>query len=185
MTFDHPVDPQPGETFSLRWRLKVDEVSGYQDPAISVTSDAAGPNEFYRASFGFGVDEVHVGFGHAVSIPIVAGVFHEYELRSSDMRSYEFYIDGAFAMAGAFAEVFGPPRVTWGQGADGARSLAEWDYVRFGVSPEPSAFALTLVAVAFARHASSRRSDGVELGFDVGGRHAGRATVVGGGARGA
>ena len=149
MTFDHPVDPQgPQETFLLRWRLKVDDVIGLDDPAVGVTSDSAGANEYYRASFGFSVDRVYSRFEHGVSAPIAPGVFHEYEMRSSDMRTYQLYVDSMLSMQGSFTEVFGPARVTFGQGVEGATSLAEWDYVRCAVvAPEPAGGVMGLLFV--------------------------------------
>ncbi len=146
MTFDHPIDPQPQELFLLSWRLKVDSVSGYYDPGVGVTSDPVG-SDWYRAAFGFRVDRVLSVFEHGVSAPIAPGVFHDYELRSADMRSYQLYIDGSLAIQGVFAEVFGPPRVGFGQAMDGASSLAEWDWVRFGVVPEPASLAIGLLGV--------------------------------------
>ena len=155
MVFDHPVDPSPGESFILRWRLKVDATTGYYDQSIGVTSDAAGPDEFYEVQFGFRVDTVLSTFEHGTSAPIVPGVFHDYELWSADMRTYRLYVDGGLALTGSFVEVFGPPRIAFGDTLQGGTSLAEWDYVRFGVIPEPPALGALLAAGVFARHASS------------------------------
>ncbi len=155
MVFDHPVDPGLGETFVMRWRLKVDATT-YYDQEIGVTSDAAGPDEFYSAAFGFRADAIVSVFEHT-SAPFAPGVFHDFELRSSNMRTYELYIDQTPAMDGLFTEVFGPPRVAWGDAGYGSSSLAEWDYVRFGVTPEPGAL-LTVLAggLLYARRTRDR-----------------------------
>ena len=138
MAFDGTLDPDPGEMFLMRWRLKVDQVEGFYDPIIAVTSDEVAPDEFYSVGFGFQEDRVLSAFEPNVSAVFEPGVFHEYELRSFDMRSYRLYIDDDLAIEGVFYEVFGPTRVGWGDGVQGAVSLSRWDYVRFGVVPEPT-----------------------------------------------
>jgi hypothetical protein len=153
MTFDHPVDPEGGETFLLSWRLKVDEEDGpLYDHSIGVTSDEADPNTFYRAGFGFREDRVLSAYEPDLWAPFEPGVFHDYEMRSSDMRTYELYIDGTRAITGPFTEVFGPTRVSWGDTAQGATSLTQWDFVSFGVVPEPGGFLGVLIAaISWAR----------------------------------
>jgi hypothetical protein len=155
MVFGHPVDPGLGETFVLRWRLKVDEEHGpFYDAEIGITSDEAGPNTFYAAAFGFAEDRVFDAYQLNLWTPFEPGVFHDFEMRSSDMRAYLLYIDGALAMTGAFTEVFGPARVAWGDGVQGSTSLTEWDNVRFGVVvPEGSALSSALLIGAFLRGA--------------------------------
>jgi hypothetical protein len=140
MTFDGNLDPGPGETFVMRWRLRVDDEEGFYDPAIGVTSNEVAPDVFYRAAFGFREDRVLSALETGVSAPLEPGIFHEYELRSFDMRAYALYIDGDLAIRGVFTEVFGPTRVSWGDTVSGATSLSEWDYVQFGVVPEPAAW---------------------------------------------
>ena len=154
MTFSHAIDPGPGETFEVRWRLKVDEVTGYYDQSVGVTSDAAGPDEFYRVAFGFRADTVLSVLENGISAPITPGVFHDYELHSDDMRAYQLYVDGSLTLVGRFVEVFGPARVGWGDTLQGGTSLAEWDYVRFGVVvPEGSVLSGALLIGAFLRGA--------------------------------
>jgi hypothetical protein len=154
MVFQHPIDPQHSdETFVLSWGLTVHDTSIYYDTSIGVTSDPAGPYEFYRAAFGFGTDRVWSSYEHTWA-PFTPGVFHDFEMRSSDMRTYALYIDGAPVLTGAFTEVYGPSRVSWGDGVQGSTSLTEWDYVRLGVLvPEPALLTSAVILSAFLRGA--------------------------------
>lgn len=154
MTFDGTLDPEPGETFLLRWRLNIHEVNGLDDPGIGLTSNEVAPDEFYRVGFTFSEDTIMSAFEPGVSAMFEPGVFHRFELRSSDMRSYQLYIDGELRIEGVFCEVFGPTRVNWGDFVMGFTSLAEWDYVRFGVVPEPSSYAYALALLALLRRRS-------------------------------
>jgi hypothetical protein len=156
LTLAHPLDPAPGEMFRMRWRLKVHDVGFYdEDPAIRVTADDAGSNAFYSVMLVFSVFGVHSAFEGFKAAPIERGVFHEYEFDSADMRSYQLRVDGTLALEGDFTYVAGPTSVTWGDEVWGASSLASWDYVRFGVIPEPPALGVLLAGGVFARRALS------------------------------
>ena len=78
------------------------------------------------------------------------GVFHDFEMYSSDMRSYELHIDGALAIEGVFHESLFPAGAGFGDLTSGL-SLAEWDYFRFGVVPEPACASLLLFALVARR----------------------------------
>jgi hypothetical protein len=76
------------------------------------------------------------------------GVFHRFELRSWDMRSFELSIDDTLALAGDLVHVITASKVTWGDGAVGSASLSHWDYYRFGVVPEAnSAVGFTMLSL--------------------------------------
>jgi hypothetical protein len=147
MVFDGGFDPGPGETFVMRWRLKVDEVDGFEDPTVRVRSDRVAEDQFYAVGFTFTEDLIRSAYEPDVEAPIEPHVFHEYELRSQDMRNYRLYVDDDALLQGGFCGVFGPTAVAWGDGAS-ARGSAEWDYVRFGVVPEPKGLALGLFTLA-------------------------------------
>jgi hypothetical protein len=94
-------------------------------------------------------------FESGVNITFEPGVFHTYELRSFDMRAYEFLIDNTVVRNGVFAEVITASEVSWGDSWQGSASLARWDYFEFGVVPEPQGIvALGLFCVLFS---ASRR----------------------------
>jgi hypothetical protein len=134
------IDPGPNEVFVMEWRLRVRQVIGTSDPGLSVSSDAA-----WIVGLAFSETAVISLFEDFVRIPITPWVFHEYRLLSSDMRVYDLFIDGALARTGTFWEGIGPSEVGWGDSVQGAASLHDWDYFRFGVIPEPHCLVLLLV----------------------------------------
>jgi len=141
-------DPEPGEELVMEWRLKVDEVVGvWSGPGVSLASD-----ERWRAGFVFREDYIWSFYeGDDVFIPIEPGVFHEYRFVSSDLRSYDLYIDGELARHGAWSHLASSSRATWGDFSYPVSSRSRWDYFRFGVVPEPKTVSLILVAMACCR----------------------------------
>jgi hypothetical protein len=138
------VDPSPGETFIMQWRVRVSDMPDDEyDPGVSVSSD-----EDRMAAFSYTNDSVFSYFEDGVSAPLSAGEFHEFEFVSNDMLTYELYIDGVPSLAGDFwdpAVSFG--LVNWGDGVQGVASLSEWDYFRFGVVPEATSLSLAVVTM--------------------------------------
>ncbi len=139
------LDPGPGETFVLQWKLRIDELSGWRDPTIGVRSD-----EKWAAGFEFTADTIWSVFESDVSATFEPGIPHTFELRSADMLGYDLYIDGALAIEGSFWLSLAGSRVAWGDGIQGGASLTYWDYVRFGVIPEPATGLLLSGALALA-----------------------------------
>lgn len=152
--WSRPIDPGPGELFILRWRLKVDEVSAREDPSVVVFSD-----DFQAVGFEFSESYLISVFEPGVSVSFEPGVFHSFEFRSWDMTDYELWIDGLLAETGTFYDVFESSRISWGDGVQGTASVARWDYVGFGVVPEPAPWipVFTLVSVVARRAAHSER----------------------------
>jgi len=127
------IAPDPGELFIVEWRLRVDEVHGFADPGVSITSEGeAALTLVYTANTIYSLYE-------GVWIEFAPGPFHEYSLTSADLVAYALHIDGQLAHTGQFAPTGWESGVAWGDYGQGARSLAAWDYVRFGVVPEPAA----------------------------------------------
>jgi hypothetical protein len=149
------LDPDAGEVFVMRWRVRVVEVVGSRgfDPAVVVFSDHR-----RGVAFEFGENEVSSLFESQVKATFEPGLFHSFEFRSAHMLDYELYVDGHFASAGSFVDVASMSRVNWGDSTQGAASLSEWDYVRFGVVPEPEGLALFIVACLLVRERSERCS---------------------------
>jgi hypothetical protein len=141
------LDPGPGELFVAEWRLKVDETigDGY-DAVLTISSDDA-----WQLSFGFFPDHVASIWEEEVDIPITADVFHEYRVLTWDMQGYELYIDGGLARQGTFWHGYLESRAAWGDAVSGAANRSHWDYVRFGVVPEPSSISLLSMLWACAR----------------------------------
>ena len=140
MHMNGQLDPEPGETFVLEWRLLVEEVVGHYDPGVGVFSD-----EKWGVGLDFREDRVVSVFEDGVAAEFEAGVFHRFELRSADMRHYDLWIDGEVAMLGDFWHGLSASSVGWGDFVQGSASLSRWDYVRFGVIPEPQVSLLLLV----------------------------------------
>lgn len=147
------LDPDPGEMFMARWRMRVDSVTlpphGW-DPLVAVIAD-----EPWVVHFLYSQDRVWE-LSQNVEVEIAPGVFHLYELRSTDMRSYMFYVDGDLVLSGHFDPTVLTSRVAWGDGATPAESCTAWDFFEFGVVPEPTA--LTMAVVASATAGAFRRS---------------------------
>ncbi|MGD8453078.1 MAG: PEP-CTERM sorting domain-containing protein [Phycisphaerae bacterium] len=139
------MDPGPGETFIMQWRLLVHAGSGW-DPAVALSSD-----DKWMIGLEFKEGYVRSIFEGDITFPVAAEVFHTYEIRSEDMRTYCMYIDGVLRHEGSFWLSVSPAYVAWGDGVLGAASWAEWDYFRFGVAPEPSGLLLMLAAAACYR----------------------------------
>jgi hypothetical protein len=142
------MDPGAGELFVMEWRLKVDQVNGSYDPTIGVFSDSA-----WVLGFEYAADHVSSVFENYATIPFIQGEFHQYRVVSPDMRNYALYIDGALAHEGAFVHVVSQSEFGWGDGVQGASSLHHWDYVRYGVIPEPSGYGVVLMWVTLWRSA--------------------------------
>jgi hypothetical protein len=141
------MDPGPGETFVMQWRLRVDAVTqGNWDPVVWVYSDNS------RAlHLEFAVSELHSVYeGPGARVAFSPGVFHEYEVRSTDMGSYELFIDGDLRRVGSFGHAVTPSWVGWGDGAGGTRSLSLWDTFSYGVVAEPSCLWLLALGVPAA-----------------------------------
>jgi hypothetical protein len=135
------VNPEPGELFIARWRLRVDEVSiGWRDPTIGLYGD-----DYWGVGFNLNEDTIESVFEDDMSAHFEPQEFHDFEFRSADMRAYELYIDGFLAIEGSFWLSLSFSRVAWGDGVSGGASLTHWDYFRFGVVPEPGSLLLVIL----------------------------------------
>lgn len=126
------LDPAPGEIFVAQWTLCVSQIDPPYplDPSVVIYSDSQ-----RGIAFDFGYDNVRVDPGE--TIPFEPGVFHEYEVRSATMLSFDVYIDGLLVYsAGSFPTV-GDSLVGWGDMSRQAGSQSRWSTFSFGVIPEP------------------------------------------------
>ena len=142
--FDSGVDPGPGETFIMSWGLTVEETT-HRDPGVYVHSDEA-----WSVAFIFDTDSLISFYEPTVYVELEPYVYHEYEMRSSDMRNYELYIDGDLAIEGVFFQGFFPLVVGFGDIVS-STSLASWDYFRFGVVPEPATWLMIAITLPLFR----------------------------------
>ncbi len=148
---DIPAPPGGGQAFTAQWRLRVSDLTGYDDPAVRVSWEPQGA--VVLAYTETGIYSVLEGAWIAGFEP---GVFHEYVFVTPDTSTYSLYIDGQLVYAGSFVGPWNESVVQWGDGVLGASSLSEWDYVRFGV-PEPATGLLLGSAVLAANTLRTRR----------------------------
>jgi hypothetical protein len=129
------TDPGPGEVFLWGWTAEVDELYGwYYDPAVSLASDTA-----KRLGFGLAPDHIQSVFEDGVTIPVQPGMFHDYSVLTSDMLTYELYIDGQLARVGSFWQGVSQSYIGWGDSVQGGASLHQWKRVCFGALVAPQA----------------------------------------------
>jgi hypothetical protein len=140
------VDPDPGELFVAECRVMVDEAigDGY-DSTFGVSSDGA-----MQLAFGLFPDRIESIWEDDVALSVTPGMFHEYRVLSWNMETYELYIDDDLVHQGTFWQGLLESQLAWGDGVRGAASLAHWDYVHFGVVPEPSSALMLLTACVCA-----------------------------------
>ncbi len=128
-----PLVPGAGESFRMEWRMRVDELLGDWDPFVGVCSgDSAvflnhSPDGIHSSLEGLWIDFE------------LGAEFHDFALTSADMASYQLYVDGQLVHSGAFVGPVPYSCVLWGDATTGPSSISTWDYVRFGIVPEPGA----------------------------------------------
>jgi hypothetical protein len=141
------VDPEPGELFIAQWRVMVAETIGDgRDSMLVIASDGA-----MQLAFGLFPDYIESKWEDDVTLPVTPGMFHDYRVLSWDMETYELYIDGDLMHEGTFWQGLLDSKLAWGDGVRGAASLAHWDYVHFGVVPEPCSILMLIALCVYAR----------------------------------
>ncbi len=142
------IDPDPGEVFEIRWGLNFVDIpnSPRMDVGITVFSDQA-----TAIVLRFGASAFRSMFESTEAIPIDMTIRHDFVIRSIDMESYELFIDGAPARSGAFRPTVSNSRVGWGDSVQGVASHSSWDYIEFGVVPEPSTGIVVVVAATIVQ----------------------------------
>jgi hypothetical protein len=149
---ERAFNPAPGEVFVMEWRLAVDQVVGGfpGDPGVGLCSD-----DRWVVAFKYDHDTVLGAFDEGLHVPVTAGEFHSYRLTSSNMRTYDFFIDGEFVHEGPFSYGGDTSLMGWGDVTQGVGSLSRWDYVRVYTTPEPAALAMCGAFLVMARRRRS------------------------------
>ena len=155
--FNGALDPGEGEWFHACWRLRVDDLIGPADPTLSVYSDDGA-----AVAFSFTETGVRNIYDYETVAPFMPGVYHAFEFTSPDMVTYELRIDDELALAGDFYQSFDGSWFGWGDEVQAAASLTHWDYVRFGVIPEPAGGILFVFAIVLSISARVRSRAGLE-----------------------
>jgi hypothetical protein len=138
----YPIDPGPGELFIAEWRFAIDEIISGPDPGFGLFSD-----ESWAVGFSFSDDHIQTAYDHE-TIPFDFVGFHTFRLTSSDMQNYTFEADGEVIHEGVFHHVFSASQLRWGDSIEGGASLTRWDYMRFGVVPEPFTLIMWLMTAS-------------------------------------
>jgi len=149
-------DPEPGERFIAEWRVLIEETLFWYDAGVTIARTAT----VGHAIFHLGVDDVLVRreWEH---IPIEPGEWHVYRIETADMVEYTLSIDGQDVFFGLFEDQsLLQSYFAWGDRANGAASLTRWDYVRFGVVPEPHSLVCCVTGALMFRRARHGQSKG-------------------------
>lgn len=142
----------PGETFVAEWRVRVVGVEGYPwDAGVVFISD-----DGWGAAFDFSTAGVAGGYEHNWYVPFVPGVWHSFRLLSGDFETYTLMMDGGVVREGVWNYVLPGPWASWGDGAIPPSSTSDWDYLRFGVTPEVGSLAMTVFCGALGMCGSRR-----------------------------
>ena len=145
-------DLDPGEELRISWRMQTFETDtwdDFSDVALGITNGDAQYVKFFLTP-GFvsrdegGSPEIDLLFEYEPGVP------HTFLFRTSDMESYELFVDGEPAFQGQFARyaMIGEYAQWWGDTVTGRTSLSEWDYVEVAVVPEPATIGLALLSCA-------------------------------------
>lgn len=151
-------DAGPGETFIMEWRMLIEEANGNQTEGCAVgllTDDARVASLWFRP---YQVDVPTDDYQTATFEPYV---WHSYRLVSSDMLSFDLYIDDVWSLSAQFTVGADRSFVAWGNQIQGGSARVHWDYVRFGVVPEPNGLLLVCVLSLVWRRAGFLR-EGVQ-----------------------
>lgn len=148
------VSLDAGEQFVAEYRVRV--TGDIHDTWVFVSQGSS-----WGSDIGMTIGPAQIAVG-ATTIEITSGVFHQYRWTSNDMIQFDLYIDGVLRHSRSRTDELGPSvnmlfgDWTFGTAPGAPTSRSEWDYVRFGVVPEPVT-ALSLI-VAFAALIRRRNS---------------------------
>ncbi len=135
------ISPEPAELFVAEWRVLVDPVSDPRDAGVIIARDEPAGHMAVKN----GPNGILISPGN-VMIELEAGVFHSFTVCSGDMERFVLSIDGQPAYSGFFeSNTLLKSFFAFGDSVQGQRSLTNWDYVRFGVVPEPATVSALLV----------------------------------------
>ena len=145
--------PDPCSHFFMQWRLKIEDFIGSPSAA---TVGVFTPDSW---AVGFLITDqtIRSAFEQDVSASFEPNEFHEFELRSTNMRTYELYMDGSPALTGYFYDAVMTNKIVWGEDTTTGSSVSRWDYFRVGIAPEPCSSLAVIVLMAAASLARRTR----------------------------
>ena len=124
-----PINPAVGELLYVEWSMWVEAESHPGDNAVGIAlDDFAG-----IVAIDIQVDRV-LDVEGGDSFVIAPGVFHTFFLLTSDLLTYDIFVDGAYAFSDLFKFPTGfASYMTWGDGS-GTSSTSHWQFVRYGAA---------------------------------------------------
>jgi len=137
-----------GEELRLEWRMRtlMTQTSGFKsDVSMGLTNGYSRYAKFYLAPDFVSVHEDDAD--ETILIHELAPMeWNTYVLHTGDMQQYQLQVNGDLAICGTFCHQTpaGPHLMAFGDTMYGRSSIAEWDYVKVEVVPEPQALALVL-----------------------------------------
>jgi hypothetical protein len=112
----------------MQWRLRVDEVAGFMDPAVTAWSEGYG-----RILLSYSESAIYSDLERIWIANFEPHVFHDYRLVSEDLLSYTLSIDGSVVYTGqmvspSYTQASGGAIRQWGGGVGqfGSMSRLEW-----------------------------------------------------------
>ncbi len=145
--------PEPGELFVAEWRMRLDQFEDFYDACVVI----ARPEPLGDLTFAHALDHLVV-FDDWDPIPVAPGEWHVYRFESLDMDAYTLFVDGAPVYEGHFqTPSLLDPLLGFGNAARGAASVSRWDYVHFGIIPEPQSLILIMYMLAIGVPTGARR----------------------------
>jgi hypothetical protein len=150
------MNPDVGELFIATWRLRIVETrNNWYEPSVAIARDAKG-----TLAFRYSMDSI-LSSREGWSMDIAPGAYHTYHLESTDMINYHLWIDDVHVRDGVWdLDSLNESYLFFWDGTQGpdSGSVAQWDYVRFGVIPEPSCLLLgTAVLVGISARREIKR----------------------------
>lgn len=141
---DPVLTPLAGESLRITWRMRTVETgtSWYRtDVALQIKN--AEPDDYVQFFFAPDyITEIDAGEPWAPEhyYQLIPYEYHDYVFISTDMNTYDLYVDGQAVFHGLFtpSSWFPGPSVVWGDTYIGLMSLSEWDYIEVSVLPEPN-----------------------------------------------
>ncbi len=143
------VLPQAGESFVAEWRAWGDPRSAEVDSGVGIVRGTV--PDYVRFFLGPAGMQLEVP-GGPVTLPYEPGVFHSFRAIATGGATLALEVDGNPVWSGAFNGELGPgldSQFYFGNLVSGASSLVRWDYVRFGIVPEPLTFPAFLLLCTY------------------------------------
>jgi hypothetical protein len=118
------------EVLTVSWGLRVDQISGFGDPAVMISIDGHGEvNLVYCAN-----NRIYSLGEYEWVADYAPGAFQECAFTTSDLDTYVLSINGLPVHSGPIGPPMPDSFVSWGDSVQGAASRSTWVYVQVSVT---------------------------------------------------